>query len=187
MCGTSRRGTLPRCYADAVTLRPGLCLAACLAACFVAGACTSDDLFAAEASTSSSSSETTATPTTGAPDPSTSSSGDPSTSEPGSSSSASTGEPPPEKTCSDVLDCLPMCLADPDLAGCLGMCANGLPPDQAANAIGLALCIGMGCFESGACTVDTLQDPLCLACIGFGLVNQTAPGCEDQAEACKNG
>ena len=65
--------------------------------------------------------------------------------------------------------------------------ANGLPPDQAANAIGLGLCIGMGCFESGACSIDTLQDPLCLACIGFGLVNQTAPGCEDQAEACKNG
>jgi len=186
VCGTSRRAAPARCYAGAVTLRPGLCLVACLVVCLVASACTSDDLFAdaSTSSSSSSSSETTATPTTGAPDPSTSSSGDPSTSE-GSEGSSSTGEPPP--TCSDVLECLPMCLADPDPAGCLGMCANGLPPDQAANAIGLGLCIGMGCFESGACSIDTLQDPLCLACIGFGLVNQTAPGCEDQAEACKNG
>lgn len=164
-----------------MTLRP--VLSATLALCL--GACTSDDLSAAETTSSgssSSSSETTAVPTTG-PDLTTSSTGDPSTGDP--TSSSSTGEPPPDTTCSDVLDCLPNCLMDSDPAGCLAMCADGLPADEAMNAIGLALCIGQGCFESGACSLDTLQDPLCLACIGFGLVNQTAPGCEDQAKACK--
>jgi hypothetical protein len=157
-------------------------LPATLALCL--GACTSDDLAAAETtSSSSSSSETTAVPTTGTPDLTTSSTGDPTTG--AATTSSSTGEPPPDTTCSDVLDCLPNCLMDSDPAGCLGMCADGLPPDEAMNAIGLALCIGQGCFESGACSLETLQDPLCLACIGFGLINQTAPGCEDQADACK--
>jgi hypothetical protein len=132
-------------------------------------------------SSSSSSSETTAVPTTGAPDPSTSSSGDPTTGEPPVDT---TGELPPETTCGDLIDCLPKCLMDPDIAGCLGMCTQGLPPEEAMNAIALGLCIGQGCFESGACSLDTIQDPICIACLGFGLISKKPAGCEDQADAC---
>lgn len=181
MCGTSRRCAPPRCYAASVTLR--LALPASLA--LGLAACTSDDLFAAAStgsSSSSSSSETTAAPTTGAPDPSTSSSGDPTTGEP---PVITTGEPPPETTCGDLIDCLPKCLMDPDIAGCLGMCTQGLPPEEAMNAIALGLCIGQGCFEAGACSLETIQDPACIACLGFGLISKKPPGCEDEAEACQ--
>lgn len=166
-----------------MTLRPVLSATLALSL----GACTSDDLVAAGSTTSgssSSSSDTTAVPTTGAPDLSTSSSGDPSTDEP--TTTATTGEPPPETTCGDLIDCLPGCLMDPDPVTCLGMCTQGLPPDQAMNAIALGLCIGQGCFESGACSLDMIQDPICLACIGFGLVSKNPPGCEDQADACNS-
>lgn len=164
-----------------MTLRPVLSATLALSL----GACTSDDLLAAgstSSGSSSSSSDTTAVPTTGAPDLSTSSTGDPSTGEP--TTTATTGEPPPETTCGDLIDCLPGCLMDPDPVTCLGMCTQGLPPDQAMNAIALGLCIGQGCFESGACSLDMIQDPICLACIGFGLVSKNPPGCEDQADAC---
>ncbi len=182
MCGTSRRRAPPRCYAGTVTLRPVLSATLALSL----GACTSDDLFAAgstSSGSSSSSSDTTAVPTTGAPDLSTSSTGDPTTGAP-TTTSETTGEPPPETTCGDLIDCLPGCLMDPDPVTCLGMCTQGLPPDQAMNAIALGLCIGQGCFESGACSLDMIQDPICLACIGFGLVSKNPPGCEDQADAC---
>lgn len=163
-----------------MTLRP--VLSATLALCL--GACTSDDLnFADATSSSSSSSDTTAVPTTGVPDPTTSSSGDPTTGEPDpTTGDPTTGEPPP--TCGELLECLPGCLMDPDPAGCLGMCTEGLQPEQAADAIALGLCIGQGCFESGACSLETIMDPLCLACIGFGLISENPPGCEAQSDAC---
>lgn len=148
-------------------------------------ACTSDDLFSAAStgsSSSSSSSETTAVPTTDLPDPSTSSSGDPTTGEP---PVITTGDPPPETTCGDLIDCLPKCLMDPDIAGCLGMCTQGLEPEAAMNAIALGVCIGTGCFESGACTLETIQETACIACLGFGLLSPKPPGCEDEAEACQ--
>lgn len=142
-------------------------------------ACTSDDLRGADSasstgpeSTSSSSSSTGEPTTTG----SSSSSGS-------SSGSSSTGAPPADTTCDEFLQCLGPCALNFDLQ-CILDCADGLPPDEAAKVGQLIGCVGLGCFESGACTPETLQDPLCLACLGLGLLNPNPPGCEAEADAC---
>jgi hypothetical protein len=159
-----------------------------LSACLVSGAglaCNSDDLFAA--SSTGGVLETTGTPTTGAPDPTTGSTTIAETTGDDTSGFITTGdsttELPPEQTCRDVLNCVGMCALTLDPA-CFQMCTEGLDPDEAMKAIALGACIGQGCFTSGACSLDTLQDPLCLACIGFGILDKNPPGCEEQAEAC---
>ena len=166
-----------------------------VSACLVLGAglaCNSDDLFLDEGSSSSTGEPaTTGTPTTGpvgstsTADPTT---GDFTTTGAGSSSTTSTGsdettEVPPEQTCRDVLMCVGECALMLDPA-CFQMCAAGLQPDEAAKAAALGLCVGQGCFASGTCSPDTLMDPACLACIGFGILTPKPPGCEAEAEAC---
>ena len=165
-----------------------------VSACLVLGAglaCNSDDLFLDEGSSSSSGEPaTTGTPTTGSvgststADPTT---GDFTTTGAGSSSTSTgsdeTTEAPPEQTCRDVLMCVGECALMLDPA-CFQMCAAGLQPDEAAKAAALGLCVGQGCFTSGACSPDTLMDPACLACIGFGILSPKPPGCEAEAEAC---
>ena len=96
----------------------------------------------------------------------------------------STGEPPPEVTCRDVLECVGPCafMLDP---ACFQGCAEGLTPEEVAKIAALGLCVGQNCFEAGSCTLDTLQDPACLACIGLGILIPSPPGCEEQAEACQ--
>lgn len=130
---------------------------------------------------------------TGEPESTSSSTGVPTTGEPGTSTTgatsttggdSTTGEPPPpEKTCEDFLDCLGPCAlsADPE---CIVGCGEGLAPDELLKVGQLVACVGGGCFESGACTPDTLQDPICLACLGLGLLNPNPPGCEAEADAC---
>lgn len=141
-------------------------------------ACNSDDLFGAEPATTTgdettgTSTGTTAEPTTGEP----TTTGDLTT-------GTSTGEPPPDTSCDEFLACLGPCALSADVMCILG-CTEGLPPDEAMKVGDLLVCIGQGCFESGACTQDTLQDPICLACLAFGLMNKHPPGCEDQADAC---
>lgn len=143
-------------------------------------ACNSDDTGAVvESSSSSSTGEPGSSSSTGVPtttgESSSSSSGDPTTGDP------TTGAP--EQTCRDVLMCFSSCAVSLDPA-CFQDCASNLPPEEGMKALALGGCIVQGCFESGACTVDTLQDPLCLACIGIGLLSDSTPGCEEQSAAC---
>lgn len=160
-------------------LRARLVLFVGLGAAF---ACNSDDTGAVvEPSTStttgdlgSSGSSSTGVPTTTG-ESSSSSTGDPTTGDP------TTGAP--EQTCRDVLMCFSSCALTLDLA-CFQDCAGNLPPEEGMKALALGSCIVQGCFGSGACSVDTLQDPLCLACIGFGLLSDSTPGCEEQAADC---
>jgi hypothetical protein len=160
-----------------------------LFACLISGAglaCNSDDLDAL-ASTSGVP-ETTGTSTTGAPDPTTSSTtGDATTGDDTSGFITSTGdattEAPPEQTCRDVLQCVGMCALTLDPA-CFQMCTENLDPEEAMKAIALGACIAQNCFASGTCSVDTLMEPPCLACIGLGILTQNPDGCEDQADAC---
>jgi hypothetical protein len=157
-----------------------------LSACLLLGAglaCNSDDLYFDEAA-STSTTGTTGTPTTDAGSTST---GDATTGTTGADDSSSgdeTTEVPPEQTCRDVLMCVGECALTLDLA-CFQMCAEGLPPDEAAKAVQLGLCVGGSCFESGACSPDTLMEPKCLGCIFIGILSPNPPGCEDQAAACE--
>ncbi len=156
-----------------------------LSACLVPGAglaCSSDDLNFGGSTSTGAPDSSTGVPTTGEPETGSSSTTGEASTGPGSSSDETT-EAPPEQTCEDVLMCVGQCALTLDPA-CFQMCAEGLQPGEAMKAIELALCVGMGCFESEACTPETLQDPLCLACIGFGILNKNPPGCERQAEAC---
>jgi hypothetical protein len=156
-----------------------------LSACLLLGAglaCNSDDLDFVEAgSTSTGEPDTTGTPTTGAGSTTT---GDFTTGAAESSSGDGTTEAPPEQTCRDVLMCVGQCALTLDLA-CFQMCAEGLQPDEAAKAAQLGLCVGSSCFESGACSPDTLMDPKCLGCIFIGILSPNPPGCEEQAAACE--
>jgi hypothetical protein len=154
----------------------------------VCAACNSDDpIFDSQ----SSSSDPPATTTTG-PVPTTtgssSTTSDDTTSSSSSSSSSSSGdgettEAPPEKTCRDVLECVGMCAIMFDLA-CFQMCAEGVPPEEGAEALALGGCILQSCFTSGKCSPDTLMDIACLGCIGLGFLGGTPDGCEAEAEAC---
>ncbi len=163
-------------------LRARLVLLVGLGAAF---ACNSDDTGAVVepgSSTGDSSSSSTGVPTTTGDSSSSSSSstGDPTTGDP------TTGDPTtgaPEQSCRDVLMCFAGCAVSLDLT-CFQDCAGNLPPEEGMKALDLGSCIVQGCFGSGACSVDTLQDPLCLACIGFGLLSSSTPGCEAQGEAC---
>lgn len=94
-----------------------------------------------------------------------------------------TAAPPPDTSCDEFLACLGPCALSADIMCILG-CTEGLPPDEAAKVGQLLVCVGQVCFDSGACSPDTLQDPICLACIAFGLMNKHPPGCEEQADAC---
>lgn len=141
-------------------------------------ACNSDATFDVDLSTSTGAETTgTSTGTTAIPTTGDITTGD------GTSSSSTTGEPPPETSCDEFFACLGPCALSADLM-CIFDCAQGLPPDEAMKVGGLLVCVGQICFESGACTQDTLQDPICLACIAFGLMNPKPPGCEDEAAAC---
>jgi hypothetical protein len=145
--------------------------------------CNSDDTGAAPTSTSTGDpgSSTTSAPT---------STGDTST---GTSTGTSTttvdpttGDPTtgaPDQTCSDALMCFTGCAVSLDLA-CFQACTDNLPPEEGMKALALGACVVQGCFTSEACTVDTLQDPLCLACIGIGLLSKSDPNCKEQADAC---
>lgn len=96
-----------------------------------------------------------------------------------------TGEPPaPPPTCKDVLDCVLPCLLGGLDFECAAACADGLPPGEAAEILQLGLCVGTACFESGACSTEDLMSPVCLACIGFLLMDSSPEGCEAEAEAC---
>lgn len=145
-------------------------------------ACNSDALFASAGPESTGEPESTGgstaviVPTTGEPG-STGSTGGTST------GGDTTGEPPPDKTCEDFLECLGPCALSADLE-CIAACGTDLPPEELAKLAMLGLCVGGNCFESGTCTLDTLQDPACLACLALGLLNPNPPGCEAQAEAC---
>jgi hypothetical protein len=131
---------------------------------------------------------------TGEPASTGGSTGTPTTGEPGSTGTStgadtstgggSTGEPPPpEKTCEDFLNCIGPCALTMDPM-CFADCADGLSPEALPQLAGLGICVGGGCFESGACSLQTLQDPACLLCLGLGLLNPNPPGCEEQAAAC---
>jgi len=164
-------------------------------ACLVLGAglaCSSDDLDFVEPASSTGEPATTTgiTPTTtGATDTDTTSTstttgifettgGESS----GTTSDATTDIPPPQ-TCRDVLMCVGECALTLDIE-CFQACGAGLQPDEAAKAAQLGLCVGQNCFESGACTPETLMEPACLACIGIGILSPKPPGCEAEAEAC---
>ena len=56
---------------------------------------------------------------------------------------------------------------------------------EGMKVLALGSCVVQACFESGACSVDTLQDPLCLACIGLGLLSESFKGCEEQGADCQ--
>lgn len=166
-----------------IALSVGLWLAAGLA-------CNSDDPGGAADASS-----TGPQPTTGA-DPTTSTGAGTSTGAPttgtgtstGVATTATTGEEttggPPEQTCRDVLTCVSKCALTLDPA-CFQMCTEGLSPEEGMKAIALGGCIAQGCFMSGACSLDTLQDPLCLACIGLGILGKNPEGCEAEADACQ--
>lgn len=163
-----------------------------VSACLILGAglaCNSDDLFLGEGSSSTGepATGTTGTPTTGPVGSTTTDSTTGFETTGGESSSTTSGdettEAPPEQTCRDVLMCVGGCALMLDPA-CFQMCAEGLQPDEAMKAAQLGLCVGQLCFESGACSPDTLMDPACLACIGFGILSPNPPGCEAEAEAC---
>lgn len=148
-------------------------------------ACNSDDLYAVDSSSSTGAlASSSGEPTTGEPGTgSTSSSTDTSSSTgPAETGDDSTSEPP-QQTCEEVLMCVGECALTLDPA-CFQMCAEGLEAEEASKAFDLLLCVGSGCFESEACTPETLQEPLCLACLGFGILNKNPPGCEEEADAC---
>ena len=151
------------------------------------GACNSDDTGAiTEGSSTSTGDLGSSTSSTGVP---TTTGGESSSSTTGlihettgdSTTEPTTGEP--EQSCRDALMCFSDCALTLDLA-CFQGCAEGLPPEEGMKALALGSCIVQGCFGTGACSVDTLQDPLCLACIGFGLLSESSPGCEEQGAAC---
>ncbi len=147
-------------------------------------ACVSDDLGALGVVATSTGEATTTTGLTTMVEPETTmvpTTTDVSTSTSTTTDDPTTGADPP--TCREVLDCLPGCLTNMDPA-CFQMCTEDLPPDAAIDLALLGLCIGGSCFESGACSFETLQDPLCLACIGFQLLAPVPKGCEDEAMAC---
>lgn len=99
----------------------------------------------------------------------------------GGSSTTLAPEPPP--TCDELLDCVLPCALQFDLE-CAQMCADGLEGEEAGKAFELAICVGQQCFETEACSTDNLMDPVCLACIGFLLMDDTPAGCEAEAQAC---
>ncbi|WAS98318.1 hypothetical protein [Nannocystis punicea] len=160
-------------------------LLALVVAICISSACNSDDLLGGldQPDTTSTSTGTTTTtgepPTTGELTTTTTTTGGDTTT--GGSSTTLAPEPPP--TCGELLDCVLPCALSFDLE-CAQMCADGLSPEEAGEAFELALCVGMSCFESEACTTETLMDPVCLACIGFLLMDDNPAGCEAEAEAC---
>jgi hypothetical protein len=161
--------------------RARLVLLVCLGAAL---ACNSDDTGAfVEASSTSTGEPGSSSSSTGAPT-TTTGEGSSSTGEPGTTTTGATTELPPEQTCRDALTCFQGCAVSLDPA-CFQGCAEGLPPEEGMKALGLGACVVQGCFEAGGCSLETLQDPLCLACIGFGLLSDNPKGCEEQAEACK--
>ena len=162
-------------------LRARLVLLVGLGAAF---ACNSDDTGAVVEASSTSTGEPGSSSSTGVPTTtggeSSSSTGDPTT----STTTGATTELPPEQTCRDVLMCFTDCALTLDLA-CFQGCAGDLPPEEGMKALALGSCVVQACFESGACSVDTLQDPLCLACIGLGLLSESFKGCAEQGAACQ--
>jgi hypothetical protein len=154
--------------------------ASLLALVFALHACNSDDLgldATAATTTTTTGTSTTAPPTTGEFTTTTTSTTTTTT------TGLTTGEPPAAPTCKELLDCVLPCALMFDLE-CAQMCAEGLPPEEANEAFELGLCVGMACFESGACSTDNLMDPVCLACIGFLLMDDMPEGCEAEAQAC---
>ena len=162
-------------------LRARLVLLVGLGAAF---ACNSDDTGAVVEASSTSTGEPGSSSSTGVPTTTggegSSSTGDPTT----STTTGATTELPPEQTCRDVLMCFTDCALTLDLA-CFQGCAGDLPPEEGMKALALGSCVVQACFESGACSVDTLQDPLCLACIGLGLLSESFKGCEEQGADCQ--
>lgn len=153
--------------------------ASLLALVFALPACNSDDLGLGTTGTTGdpgTSTSTTAPPTTGDLTTGT-------TTTSTTTTGVTTGEPPAPPTCDELLDCVLPCALGFDLE-CAQMCADGLPPEEANKAFELALCVGMACFDSMACSADNLMDPVCLACIGFLLMDDSPKGCEAEAEAC---
>lgn len=156
--------------------------ASLLALVFALHACNSDDLgldATQSSTTGSSTSSTTAPPTTGDLTTTTTTG----TSTTTTTGDLTTGEPPAAPTCKELLDCVLPCVLMFDLE-CAQMCADGLAPEEATEAFELGLCVGMACFETGACSTENLTDPVCLACIGFLLMDDMPEGCEAEAEAC---
>lgn len=151
-------------------------------------ACNSDDPLAQETGGETLVTSTGAASTSTGPEPtSTGTTLVPTTGEGTSSgfiAGSSTGEPPPEVTCRDVLECIGPCAFMLDSECFLG-CTEGLTPEEVSKLGALALCVGQGCFEAGTCALDTLQDPACIACVGLGVLVPSPPGCEEQAEACQ--
>lgn len=162
-------------------LRARLVLLVGLGAAF---ACNSDDTGAVVEASSTSTGEPGSSSSTGVPTTTggegSSSTGDPTT----STTTGATTELPPEQTCRDVLMCFTDCALTLDLA-CFQGCAGDLPPEEGMKALALGSCVVQACFESGACSVETLQDPLCLACIGLGLLSDSFKGCEEQGADCQ--
>ncbi|MCY1063063.1 hypothetical protein [Nannocystis sp. SCPEA4] len=152
-------------------------------------ACNSDDLLGGldvPDTTGTSTTTTTSTtepPTTGDITTTTTSTGADTTTTGGSSTTLAP-EPPP--TCEELLDCVLPCALQFDLE-CAQMCADGLSGEEAGKAFELGLCVGQQCFETEACSTDNLMDPVCLACIGFLLMDDSPAGCEAEAEACAGG
>lgn len=110
------------------------------------------------------------------PDPTSDSTGDDSDIEP--------DEPPPP-TCREILECLANCLSQGGTLDCLGTCSEGAEPAETQAAAALMGCLARTCIQSGACTLDALDDPNCLTCIGLGLVVPVPTGCEEEAAACQ--
>lgn len=162
-----------------------LCRPSLFALGVVLFACNSDDQFGATEPPGTTGELSTSTSTTDPP-----TTGDPTTTTTTTTTTTSTGPdpttgepPPPPPTCEDLLDCVLPCALQFDLE-CAQMCADGLPAEEATEAFQLGLCVGMACFESGACSTDDLMNPVCLACIGFLLMDDSPAGCEAEAEAC---
>lgn len=149
-------------------------------------ACNSDDLGVLDEPDSTgsagSSTSTTAPPTTGELSTTTTTTGT-TTGEDPTDGGSTTAAPEPPPTCGELLDCVLPCALSLDL-GCAQKCAQGLDPGEAIEAFQLGLCVGMACFESGACSTENLTDPICLACIGFLIMDDKPKGCEAEAEAC---
>lgn len=151
-------------------------------------ACNSDDLLGGldlpDTTTTSGSTSTTEPPTTA--DPTTSGTGTTTGADTtGDLSTSTTAAPEPPPTCDELLDCVLPCALMFDLE-CAQACAEGLPAEEATKAFELGLCVGQACFETEACTTENLMDPVCLACIGFLLMDDSPAGCEAEAAACSS-
>lgn len=98
---------------------------------------------------------------------------------------------PGETTCRDAIDCLVTCQLqlilnmdpEPNLE-CFLECDMGLTTQEAYLLIELAECIGNKCADLGECGPESTNNA-CLACIAANGQDPEPPGCIEEAAACQ--